>query len=132
MPQQRLARAASVDAAGAAEGGAAAPAESAGPAAAGAAGERGMVAASAAAAAEGEAEPEAGAAYAALKGLLCRFLSAAATSGSSIAELAATNSGSRLCPSFSRSASVDSLYTARSSSSDLSAYGSACSDDELW
>ncbi len=136
MPQQRLARAASVDTASAAEGGAVAADESAGPAPAGAAGERGTATGTAAAAAEGapegEAQGEAGAAYAALKALLCRFLSAAATSGSSIAELAATNTGSRLCPSFSRSASVDSLYTARSSSSDLSAYGSACSDDVPW
>ena len=115
MPQQRLARPASADQP---EGGTAASS------AAGSAG--GESASTAAEAEEGGGTPLAG-----LKGLLCRFLSAAATSGSSIAELAATNTGSRMCTGFSRSASVDTLYSARSSSSELSAYGSACSDDEL-
>lgn len=118
MPQQRLARAASADQP---EGGSAASAEAAVAGSAG--GESAPTAA--------EAEGDGGAALAALKGLLCRLLSAAATSGSSIAELASINTGSRMCTSFSRSASVDTLYSAHSSSSELSAYSSACSDDEL-
>ncbi|PRW32608.1 rRNA methyltransferase mitochondrial [Chlorella sorokiniana] len=121
MPQQRLARDASIDSAGAAAGGGGAAAVPA---------DRAAAAAAAAAEAEDAAESRE-TPFAALKGLLCRFLTAAATSGSSIADLAATNSGSRLCPSLSRSASVDTLYSARSSSSELSAYGSACSDNEL-
>lgn len=122
MPQQRLARATSADQ----QGSAAVEASEAAEAAASAAGEHSAFAATAAEAEAGAATP-----LAALTGLLCRFLSAAATSGSSIAELAATNTGSRLCSGFSRSPSVDTLYSARSSCSELSTYGSACSDDEL-
>ena len=59
--------------------------------------------------------------------LLARLLAAAATSGSSIAELTAAGSGlPQQLPATGSSGSLQSMASARSSNSDL--FGSACSD----
>lgn len=64
-----------------------------------------------------------------LGGLLCRLSWAAATSGSSIAELTQASAGGGGLTAGSRTSSVETFTSARSSSSDL--FGSACSDDDL-